>query len=91
MYIASVQCLLHFGRAFSAGSIYPRYVRLTVQLHMREKSSSVLAYIGISFLYSRSGVLTYFQVQRAGEGFQVAGSPDPEAKRLNVLFALPLK
>ena len=22
-----------------------------------------------------------FQIQRAGEGFQVAGSPDPEAKR----------
>ena len=38
----------------------------------------------------RSGVLTYFQVQRAGEGFQVAGSADREAERLNVLFALPL-
>ena len=49
------------------------------------------AHIGISFLHSGSGVLTYFQVQRAGEGFQVAGCPDPEAKRLNVLFALPLK
>ena len=58
----------------------------------REKSSSVLAHIGISFLHSRSGVLTYFQAkEQVKEGFQVAGSPDPEAKRLNVLFALPLK
>ena len=60
VYIASVQCLLHFGRAFSAGSIYPRYVGLTVQLHKREKSSSVLRTSEFLFFTVESGVLRYF-------------------------------
>ena len=42
------------------------------------------------FFHSRSKCAD-FQIQRAGEGFQVAGSPDPEAERLSLLFALPLK
>ena len=75
MYIASVQCLLHFGRAFSAGSIYPRYIIL-YKLHKRV---SVLAHIGISFFSQQK--CGDFQIQRASEGFQASGSPDPEAKR----------
>ena len=74
MYIASFQCLLHFGWAFSAGSIYPRYIIL-YKLHKRV---SVLAHIGISFFSQQK--CGDFQIQRASEGFQVSGSPDPEAK-----------
>ena len=64
VHIARIQCLLNFGRAFSAGSLYPRYVRLYNCTRDRSHHQSSV-----------------------GEGFQVAGSPDPEAER-HVCLAL---
>ena len=74
VYIASVQCLLYFGRAFSAESLYPRYVRL----HNCTRDDQ--CWRTLEFLFSQQKCAD-FQIQRAGEGFKVAGSPDPEAKR----------
>ena len=68
VYIASVQCLLHFGRAFSAGSLYLRYVRLyNCVTQEREVMISVGAHWNL-FLFFTAQVL--IQVQKAGEGFQ---------------------
>ena len=79
MYIASVQCLLHFGRAFATESLYPRYVRLySCVTQEREVIISVGAYW--KFFSSRhKSWLIFESMQRAGKGFQGAGSS--EAKR----------
>ena len=72
LHVASVQCLLHFGRVFSPRSLYPRYVRDCTRERSHDQCWLTLEFIPYS---TNPCQVNPNQIRRTSNGFHGAGPP----------------